>query len=222
MRAVTFSLLAMSMSMSILLLSSCEKLGPGFNSKPTPSSSTPATASTPDAASPAIATTETTPSSIPPAADANTPTKPEHLVVRVAYLVDAGTSESTLMELEREGRYRLERRGGETNTSDVKDLGSACSGTLSPDVGGALWKAVDAAAFVPSESGFSKPIQAPRQQQQVTQQARYSVTRMLADLSMVPADEAGARALVQPLRAAISTAEKQSASSGTCTKIPRR
>ena len=51
-----------------------------------------------------------------------------------------------------------------------------------------------------------------------SQQARYSIIRMVDDLSMVPSDENGAKALVPPVRTAIATVEKLSASSGNCTR----
>ncbi len=154
--------------------------------------------------------------------DASPQTRAEHLVLRASYIVDAGVgTESSKIELEREGAFKMVRRA--ESSADPNDAGSECTGSLPPDVSSALWKAIDGAAFVPSESGFSKPVQAPRQQAgQAGQQARYSVTRMLADLSMVPSDENGARALIPPLRAAIATAEKQAASSGTCTKLQKK
>lgn len=202
----------------------------GFKSK-APQASASAAASSPrgsgasdagSSASGALGSSAASGTGGPVIADASPQTRAEHLVLRASYIVDAGVgTESSKIELEREGAFKMIRRA--ESSADPNDAGSECTGSLPPDVSSALWKAIDGAAFVPSESGFSKPVQAPRQQAgQAGQQARYSVTRMLADLSMVPSDENGARALIPPLRAAIATAEKQAASSGTCTKLQKK
>lgn len=131
--------------------------------------------------------------------------KPEHVIL----LVHEDSMESTV-EIDREGAFKIERRGeggsGLTNPRREGDAGKdECSGVLARDVAAALWKGIDATAFAPTGSG-AKPIAAPRGD--AGKQARYGIIRMLADLSMTPADDAAARSLLTPMRAAIAMAER--------------